>query len=289
MPTLTSRWSFALAAAVALLGSGCDIQVGDNGVSVDLAQGRMRDEWRRTYTISPGGRLEIVNQTGRIEVEPASGPIVELLVERSVQGGSDEESRAILDQLQMTEEVSPARVKVEMKPPNETEGRLFSRRGVLLRYRVRVPEGLTVVLRNGDGPIRLGDVKGRFEAATTNGGITAEDITGSIKATSVNGGVQIEMAAVAGDIEAAATNGGVRVRLPRGTKATLDATSVNGGVSVDDDLGLQAAETSRERVSGTLNGGGSKIVASTVNGGVRINAGDSPDAREPGRRSRRSD
>jgi hypothetical protein len=289
MPTLTSRWSFALAAAVALLGSGCDIQVGDNGVSVDLAQGRMRDEWRRTYTISPGGRLEIVNQTGRIEVEPASGPIVELLVERSVQGGSDEESRAILDQLQMTEEVSPARVKVEMKPPNETEGRLFSRRGVLLRYRVRVPEGLTVVLRNGDGPIRLGDVKGRFEAATTNGGITAEDISGSIKATSVNGGVQIEMAAVAGDIEAAATNGGVRVRLPRGTKATLDATSVNGGVSVDDDLGLQAAETSRERVSGTLNGGGSKIVASTVNGGVRINAGDSPDAREPDRRSRRSD
>ena len=269
--------------------SACDIQVGDNGVSVDLAQGRMRDEWRRTYTISPGGRLEIVNQTGRIEVEPASGPIVELLVERSVQGGSDEESRAILDQLQMTEEVSPARVKVEMKPPNDTEGRLFSRRGVLLRYRVRVPEGLTVVLRNGDGPIRLGDVKGRFEAATTNGGITAEDISGSIKATSVNGGVQIEMAAVAGDIEAAATNGGVRVRLPRGTKATLDATSVNGGVSVDEDLGLQAAETSRERVSGTLNGGGSKIVASTVNGGVRINAGDSPDAREPDRRSRRSD
>jgi hypothetical protein len=269
--------------------SACDIQVGDNGVSVDLAQGRMRDEWRRTYTISPGGRLEIVNQTGRIEVEPASGTMVEVLVERSVQGGSDEESRAILDKLQMGEEVSPARVKIEMTPPTETDGRLFSRRGVLLRYRVRVPEGLTLVLRNGDGPIRVEGVKGRFDAATTNGGITAEDISGSIKAVSVNGGVQIEMAAVTGDIEAAATNGGVRLQLPRDTKATLDATSVNGGVTVDDDLGLQATETSRERVTGMLHGGGSKIVASTVNGGVRINAGDSPDAREPDRRSRRSD
>jgi hypothetical protein len=54
--------------------------------------------------------------------------------------------------------------------------------------------------------------------------------------------------------------------------ASLEAACVNGGISVDDRFGLTASENSRRRVAGDINGGGPRITANTVNGGVRIRA-----------------
>jgi hypothetical protein len=271
MLTLTSRAFLVLTLTAALFGSACDIKVDDNGISVDVGQGSVTDEWRRTYTLPEGGRLEITNQNGAIDVERGSGREVQVVVERSVRG-SDADAKAVLASLQMDEEVTPASVKIGLHPSEESEARPRSRRGVTLRYRVKVPDGLTVVLGTANGGLHLEDVTGQFETATTNGGITAVDITGAIKATSVNGGIRIEMESVTGDVQAAVTNGGIRLELPVATRGTVDASCVNGGVSVDDDLGLQATEKSRLRVAGTLNGGGPKIVATTVNGGIRLDA-----------------
>jgi hypothetical protein len=255
----------------ALVLSACDIQVGDNGLNFDISQNRARDEWRRTYTLAAGGRLEITNLNGGIDVEPASGREVEVVIERTIRGGSDEEAQALLQALKMTEEVSPTLVKIEAQPGEGGRSEGF-RRGVNLRYRVRVPQGLTLVFATSNGDVHFEDVSGTFQATTTNGGITAVDVTGGVKVKSVNGGIRIEMDAVTDDIEAVVTNGGVRIEVLRDTKATLEASAVNGGVTVDDSLGLVATEQSRTQVTGTLNGGGPKIVASTVNGGVRIEA-----------------
>lgn len=251
--------------------SACDIQVGDNGLSVDVAQNRARDEWRRSYTLEAGGRLEITNQNGDIDVEPSPGREVEVVIERTIRSASNEEAQALLQTLKMTEEVTPTLVKIQAQPIERELSEGF-RRGVTLRYRVRVPQGLTVVLNNGNGGVHLEDVSGTFEATTTNGGVTAVDVTGGVKVKSVNGGIRIEMNSVTADIEAAVTNGGVRIEVLPDTRATLDASAINGGVTVDDSLGLVASEQSRTQVTGTLNGGGPKIVATTVNGGVRIEA-----------------
>ena len=58
----------------------------------------------------------------------------------------------------------------------------------------------------------------------------------------------------------------------RSARATLEASSINGGINLDKDLPVQTSEMSRQRMAGTLNGGGPRIVATTVNGGVRIGA-----------------
>ena len=57
--------------------------------------------------------------------------------------------------------------------------------------------------------------------------------------------------------------------------ATIAARAVNGGVRVSDDLNAEREDelTERERrrrFTGTLNGGGARVSASTTNGGVRI-------------------
>ena len=270
MSTLTSRLFLPLTLAAALGAGGCDIQVGDNGVSLDLAQGKATDEWVRTYSLPASGRLEIVNANGAIDAEPASGQQVEVRIERVARAGSDEDARKLLQGLQMDEQVSKDRVRIEARLP-EASG--FRRRsGITLRYHVRVPAGLAASFETANGGIRLSDLNARIEATTTNGGITAERMSGAVKATAVNGGIRVEMASVTGDVEVSITNGGIRLELPIDTRATLDASCVNGGVRVDDDLKMQASEVSRRRVAGTLNGGGPKIVASTVNGGINISA-----------------
>ena len=44
----------------AALGAACDVRVGENGVSVDVAGGKASNEWTRTYTISSGPRTRTV-------------------------------------------------------------------------------------------------------------------------------------------------------------------------------------------------------------------------------------
>ena len=39
---------------VASICAGCDVKVGDNGVSVDVTHGRANDEWKRTYSTLKG-------------------------------------------------------------------------------------------------------------------------------------------------------------------------------------------------------------------------------------------
>ena len=262
---------------VASLFAGCDIRVGEDGVSVDVANGRASDEWRRTYTVAPGGRVEVTNGNGAIEVLAAAGSQVEILAERMVRSGSDEEAAATLRNLKMTEEVAPDRVRVELASLDSTGGRSWSRTNVSIRYIVRVPAGLKVSAANGNGGVRVDGVSGSIEASTTNGGITAERVTGSLKAIAVNGGIRAAMAALSGDVEVSVTNGGIRLELPPDVKASLNASCVNGGIRVADSLKLQATETSRRQVTGTFNGGGHKIVASTVNGGINISSVGEPD------------
>lgn len=257
----------AIVAVVCLLAAGCDIQVGgDRGFSVDVSQGRASDEWTRTYTVSPGGRLEIVNVNGQIDARAADGAQVEVQAERQARASSDEAAAELLGQIEMREDAAPDRVRIEA----QADTSMFGRRGFTINYRVRVPAGLTVVLQTQNGGIRLENVDGDITATTTNGGINGTGVSGRLTAEVVNGGVQMELASVRGEVDISTTNGGVRLDLEPGIRATLDTSCVNGGISVDDSLGLVVSERSRRQVTGTLNGGGPRIQAATVNGGIRI-------------------
>jgi DUF4097 and DUF4098 domain-containing protein YvlB len=178
----------------------------------------------------------------------------------------------------MEEEATPQRVRIGLPRP-DGEGslrRLASRRNVTLRYHVRVPAGVNPSFETTNGGIRLSGLAGQMSATTTNGGVTGEGLSGGITATAVNGGIRLQLAAVTSDVQVSITNGGVRLELPADVKATLDASCVNGGISVDDSLRMQTTDSSRRHVAGTLNGGGPRIVASTVNGGIRINSSGGP-------------
>jgi hypothetical protein len=262
---------------VATLGSGCDVRVGENGVSLDVAGGKASDEWTRTYTVTKGGTVEVVNVNGPIVVEAAKGPQVEVRATRVARAKSDEEAQEILKNAEIKEEVTPGRVAIRTVAGT---GMSFGRRSVNVEYRVRVPAGLQVSVKTENGGIGLHDVNGTVVAATTNGGVRGTNVSGAVSAHIVNGGIVMDLARVAGPIELESVNGGIRLDIPADLNADIEASAVNGGVSSDDGLKLQTSERARTKIIGKLNSGGPRISVTTVNGGVRLRARDGSVSRD---------
>jgi len=251
----------------AALGGGCDVHVGDNGVSLDVSSGKATEEWSRTYTVNRGGTLEITNSNGPIVVEAASGAQVEVKANKQVRARSDEEAQAVLKNLEIKEEVAPGRVSLQTVTNPVTN---FGRRSATVEYRVRVPAGLQVSVKTENGGIGLHDVDGVLNAATTNGGIRGTNISGAVSAHIVNGGIVLEMARVSGALMLDSINGTIRLDVPADLNADIEAHAVNGGVVTESGLTIVTSERTRTRVAGKMNRGGVPVSVSTVNGGVRI-------------------
>lgn len=252
----------------AMLVAGCDVKVGQNGVSVDIAHGTASDEWQRTYHLSPGGRLDIVNLRGQIVAQPSSGGDVEVTARREARAGNEEAAKALLAAAQMIEQVSPDRVSIESRTPNSGRGR-----DVNVQITVRVPPGSKVSLKTEQGGVRLDGVAGDFVAQSTNGPIVVRDLSGSADVSTVNGPVRVEFAKLTANSRLSTVNGPVELAIPHDVNATLEASVVNGAVVVADDVALTATEKSGQRVVGRINNGGPSIVAQTTNGRVRIVTG----------------
>jgi hypothetical protein len=256
--------------AAAFTCAGCDVKVGDNGVSFDVTHGRAEDEWTRTYTLAKGGRLEIVSGGGPVNVTPSDGQTVQVRIIRQAQASTDEAAQQALKEETITEEVAPDRVRVQTARPGRDNSGPLGRRRISTEYRVSIPAGLNVAIKGENADVSLNDVQGQFTLENTNGGFRARGLSGSITATTVNGVIDFDMVQVTGDVKATTVNGPIRIGLPADVNATLEARSVNGIVTVDPDLPFTAAARERLHLSGRFGNGGPAVTLNTTNGPVSL-------------------
>jgi len=255
-------------AVVGLAGAGCDVRAGDGNFTVGLASGRASDEWKKTYTVTPGGRFDVKNGNGRVTIEQgADDSTIDVRAERVVKASSDEAARDILKQVEIREDVKPDSVRLETKGPQNR-----GRTNIEVRYFIKVPKSIKVEARTTNGGVQLNGIGNEVTASSMNGGIKGEGLSGHIDANTTNGGGEIELASVSdAGVKLETVNGGVQLQLPKTAKADISARVVNGGVHIDDTLSLESTgEKSRRNVEGRLNGGGSRIDLSTTNGGIHV-------------------
>jgi DUF4097 and DUF4098 domain-containing protein YvlB len=252
----------ALSVVSVLSTTACDI------VTADLKHAATA-EWRKTYTLEAGGRVEVNNVNGRIRVTPSEGNQVEIVAEKKGKGVSEQAAKEAVDRIEITESVSGSTIRVETKTPR-TSGVFGGSTEVT--YSVRVPAGADVKFTTVNGGIDVSRLTGRINAETTNGGITAREVGGPIEATTTNGGVDVELTQVAkGGVTLGCTNGGIKLRLPADAAATISASVSNGGIDADG-LQLETTESTRRSLEGRLNGGGPPIKIEGTNGGIKIAA-----------------
>ena len=250
--------------------AGCDVKVGDQGMSIDVTQGRANDEWTRTYTLPKGGTLEIDSGGGPVYLVPSDNANVEVRIIREAQGRSDEAAQGALKEETISDEASAERVRVKTERRAGNAAGPFGRRRISTEFRVKIPPGLNVAVKGENADITLTNVEGTFTLENVNGGFRARGVSGPITASTVNGVVDLEFAEVVGEVKATTVNGPVRIGLPADADVTLEAMTVNGGVNVDEQLRFAATERERRKVSGTVNDGGTKVVLQTTNGPVRV-------------------
>jgi DUF4097 and DUF4098 domain-containing protein YvlB len=251
--------------AAALLASACDVNLGNGDFSVGMASGRASDTWDRTYTVSPGGRVELENGNGAIDVTQATDGKLSVHAERIAKASSDEAAKQLLAKIEIVENVKPDAVRLETRAPKVMRG------GAEVKYSVKVPAGLAVHVTNTNGTVTLTGLANAVDANTTNGGIHGENLSGTVSATTTNGGVNLTLAKLgAGGITAETTNGGMSIEIPSDSKADITAHVVNGGIGVENLKLETVGDQSRRRVEGRINGGGPHIELSTTNGGIRL-------------------
>lgn len=227
-------------------------------------------EWRKTYSLQPGGRVEIGNVNGRIEVQPSAGNTVEIVALKVAKGASPEAARQLLERIEIVESISPSAIKVETRLPRS--GGMFHSSGGEVRYTIKVPASADGRFTTVNGGIELSGLDGRVNAETTNGGIVARAVGGPIEASTTNGGVDVEVTRVSEPgVKLGCTNGGIKLRLPGDAKATISASVTNGGIDAEG-LTLDASQSSRRRLEARLNGGGPSIRIEGTNGGIRLSS-----------------
>jgi len=151
----------------------------------------------------------------------------------------------------------------------------------------------TLVASSSNGGVELRDVVGDADLSTSNGGIDVTAHKGAVSAQTSNGGVHLALADVpAGkavradtsngnveislpalndnDVRVESSNGGITLRLPDNVKARVSARTSNAKIRSDFDVATTFRGEIKNRLEGTINGGGALLDLHTSNGGIRL-------------------
>jgi DUF4097 and DUF4098 domain-containing protein YvlB len=261
----------SLLAGICTLGvlSACDVTIKDGDVSFDQFHGRATREVSRTYPLEAGGRVEIVNTNGPVDVTPGAPGAVELKAVMTARAMSEDRAKEVLADAKIDETASTTHVRIATIPGGR-RGRLS------VSYKVAVPPDAQLEVSINNGHSSVDGLRGHVKTMLVNGNLAMTGLRGPVDAASVNGRMTVRMAEVTGRVRLEGTNGQVTLELPKNTKATLSARAVNGGLSV---TGLTAQEASGRRirsVESQLNGGGPEIDVRVTNGRISIVGIDPP-------------
>ncbi|MCL7988108.1 DUF4097 domain-containing protein [Sphingobacterium sp. lm-10] len=143
----------------------------------------------------------------------------------------------------------------------------------------------TIQISTSGGSITMEQLNGTIVAKTSGGSITGKQVVGKLDASTSGGSIKLENSE--GDIQAATSGGSVTASLTKITnpvRLSTSAGSINlslpkGGYDLDlsgnkvniDNLQNFSGSTKRDKVKGSVNGGGHSVTATTSAGSVNLN------------------
>ena len=172
-----------------------------------------------------------------------------------------------------------ARVRrIEATPPIEQNGNTIRigqvadsdlYRNVAIGYDVTVPEATRVHSVAGSGGQTIsGPLQGPVDATTGSGGVRLTGVRGAVRARTGSGGIHIEGQPVR-PWNLRAGSGGIRMSVTGDTPFEVDASAGSGGISSAQTVSV-TGERSKQRLRGTIRGGGALVQLEAGSGGIRI-------------------
>lgn len=225
-----------------------------SGISmILLAASAAAEDVTKTFEVAPGGTLDIDTDVGSIEVTPADGNQVVIVVETD---GADAD-RLELDFDQRDDGV---RVKARLKRKPFSGKHSYQ---VRARFRATVPATYNVRADTSGGNIEVSDLDGQIRADTSGGSIIVGKVTGPVRADTAGGSIEVE--ASARDVDADTSGGSIRLGAMQGR---VRADTSGGSIRIDSSAGPVRAETAGGSI--TIRGAREAVDASTAGGSVTV-------------------
>jgi len=244
--------------------------------TVTVAAPLAAQDYRFTKEISQGGRVEIENINGPIEVVRASGRTAEVQVTKIVKKGDGNMVKAIMEEGGNGMHVCTLYLSRDMnrKSCNGDNFNNDSRNGnkveVEMRYLVKVPAGARLTVDDVNGNVTVTGVDVDAKIATVNGDVIF-DGTGALSLETVNGKIigTFRRASWEGTMDIQTVNGSVELTFPSDLNADISGETVNGGVDSDFRITVEKGWGPKS-FTGRIGSGGRRIKIETVNGGITL-------------------
>ena len=264
-----------LCAATVACGEGIDLST--------TAHAQARGSFERTLAVTGPVDLHVRTGSGDISIRTGDGQRVQIVGRISVSARHFGTS-------------APEAVKeIEAAPPIQQSGNIIAigdtqndpkYRHVSISYELIVPADTRINSKTGSGDQTIGSVRAGVRAQTGSGDIRIDDIggglhaqtgSGDIKVRSIGGAVRAQTGSGSvdltqvehADVDVHTGSGVVHVRLPGDAAFHLTARTGSGSIDTLHPIAVEGRRR-RNRLEGTVRGGGRRVTISTGSGSIRI-------------------
>ncbi|HVT46053.1 MAG TPA: DUF4097 family beta strand repeat-containing protein [Thermoanaerobaculia bacterium] len=209
---------------------------------------------RKSFNVSPGGRLTIDSDLGSIEIRSGAQSRVDVEVQRETRGRSD------LDRFEVDMRQRGNEVEVRGEYDRGSLGWLDAGR-LKVKYVVTVPEQFNVDLKTSGGSITVSSLTGAVDARTSGGSIHAGAVRGDVSARTSGGTIRVDKSS--GSVTATTSGGSIRIGEAGGA---VEARTSGGNIAIVRSGADIVAKTSGGSIS--IDAGGGRLDAKTSGGSI---------------------
>jgi hypothetical protein len=235
------------------------------------AGGERHGAWSWNGTLVQGRALEINGVNGEIVAEPGTGDRVEVTADKH--GRKHDPAEVTIKVVEDSDGITICAIYPNSTSPcdnREDRSHSHNNSDVAVDFHVKVPSGAQFKAATVNGGVHVHSLDGPVKARTVNGTCDIET-SRSGEASTVNGSVRAVLGKVSASDELAfsTVNGSITLRLPTTLDADLTASTVNGHIESDFPVTVTGKWGPRS-MHGTIGRGGTRLTASTVNGGIKF-------------------
>jgi DUF4097 and DUF4098 domain-containing protein YvlB len=218
-------------------------------------------DFQQSYTLRPGGSINIASLSGNIKITGGGGSAV---VVTAIKRGAD------ADKVEIEDRSSANAVDVSVRYPRECDC------DATVDFEVQVPAGVAYrydKIVSMSGNVEVSNVTGRISVKSMSGDVRVRDVSGTVEATAMSGNIHAEIARLEGDgsLEFTSMSGDVEVRLPGSLDADVQMNTLSGAISTDFPIQIEEKKYGPgQSAKGTLGSGSRSVRIKSLSGDARL-------------------
>jgi DUF4097 and DUF4098 domain-containing protein YvlB len=272
-----------------------------------LLSARTEERIDRQFAVQPAGQLVVAIDRGSITVHTHADNEVRVSVSRDITRSTKAGEEAFLSASPVTFQSQGDVLTIESHASSRSDSwSLFRVQHTEISYDITVPAGFQVKLRTASGNIAVSDLAGAARADTSSGSLkftgvhgtidgrtssgsikvvacegpvnvrtgsgslTIEDVAGAVQGSTGSGSVTARFSsAPRNDVQLKTSSGSMTLRVADHSAFNLDAATSSGGVRSEVPVTI-VGRAARDRLSGSVNGGGQSLVLRSGSGSIRV-------------------